>query len=363
MRQINSDSKNNNFGTLHLVAALFVLYGHQCALLSQGAPIILGSQIHTLGVKIIFLISGYLITKSLFNEKGNIARLSGVFVTKRIGRLYPEYIFCLVITALVIGPFFSEVSMSDYFANGGWLQYIMWNLRLFPIYGLPGVFLNNPYVGAVNGSLWTMPVEILMYAVLLVYAIFFRNNKKRNIIYGLLTIGIVLLFLLRFILWPSAWVVFYGTDWISALNIIPYWLVGGAVYFFDIRKKLNIQLAFFIFVVANGVSFNTLVLRELICLLVLPYVVFSLGLSEEQHLRMRVLKGEYAYGVYLWGFVVQQCMIQVFVVRLHMFQTVNPLFVISSVVTYIIAAFSYEVIYAPFSRIVRTITPKIRGID
>ena len=31
---------------------------------------------------------------------------------------------------------------------------------------LPGVFEHNPFKGAVNGSLWSMPSELRMYAIL-----------------------------------------------------------------------------------------------------------------------------------------------------------------------------------------------------
>lgn len=354
----SNHNKNNNFGSLHLLAAAFVLYGHQCALLNQGTPLILGCQIQAIGVKIIFLISGYLITKSLFAEKGSAIRFCSIFTIKRLGRLYPEYIFCLVISALIIGPIFSELSVSLYFENRVWLQYIVNNLRLFPTYGLPGVFLNNPYMGAVNGSLWTMPVEVFAYAMLLVFGIACRNNKNRNIIYSMLVMVILLFFVCRFIFFPDARVVIYGSDWIAALNVIPYMFVGGFFYVFDLKNRLNPQVAFFIFFAANGVVYNTEILRELVCLMVLPYLVFSLGLSDEQHLKLRVLKSEYAYGIYLWGFIVQQCIIQIFMVRFQVFLTVNQLFVVSAVVTYIIAAVSYEVVYTPIGSIIRNLTKR-----
>ena len=52
---MNKD-RNNNFGLLHFLAAIFVMYGHQFALLNRTSPIILGSLIQALGVKTIFLI-------------------------------------------------------------------------------------------------------------------------------------------------------------------------------------------------------------------------------------------------------------------------------------------------------------------
>lgn len=360
MGKIQSE-RNNNFGTLHLLAAIFILYGHQCVLLNKVTPFIFGCQIHAIGVKIIFLISGYLITKSLLSESVDNISYCKIFALKRLGRLYPEYVFCLLITAVLIGPFFTTLPLGDYFTNDVWKQYILNNIRLFPTYNLAGVFIDNPYSGAVNGSLWTMPAEIFMYVVLLLFGIVFRKWKKRNVAYGILTVIVVLTSLLRFLMYPNARYVFYGTDWIAALNIIPYVLVGGLFYVFDFRKLLNVQVALVISLVISMCSYNSEVTRELVSLLILPYIVFSLGLSSEQQLKLRVLKGEYAYGIYLWGFVVQQCLVQVFVVRFRCFESVTSLFIISLVITYILAAFSYEAVYIPFGKITKNAITKVRS--
>lgn len=354
------EGRNNNFGTLHLIAAMFVLYGHQCAMLSQGAPRILGCEIHAVGVKLIFLISGYLITKSLLSEKKDGWAGCKIYMIKRIGRLYPEYIFCLLITVFFFGPLFSPLSMMDYLTNKSWMRYFFCNLGLFPIYDLGGIFLDNPYAGAVNGSLWTMPVEVFMYAVLLLFGLVCKKSKRRNFIYGILTIVVVYASLVRFSFCPEARYVLYGTDWISALNVMPYILVGGLFYVFDFRKILNVQYALAFVLLANMIPMNTAFVRELVSLLVLSYVVFSLGLSSEQNLKLRRLKSEYAYGIYLWGFVIQQSVVQVLVVRNGLAGDILPIFCISAIITYLLAAFSYEVIYSPCGELCRKWIKKIR---
>ena len=361
MAKNHTESRNNNFGTLHLLAAIFVLYGHQCALLNQASPQILGSQIQAVGVKIIFLISGYLIVKSLLSEEENTLKTGVIFAVKRLGRLYPEFLFCLIISSILIGPIFSVLPLGEYFADGSWWRYILSNMLLYPTYNLSGLFLNNPYVGAVNGSLWTMPVEVFMYVVILFFGLLFRRSKIRNVIYAFFVSIVLSLFVVRMCYFPEARYVFYGTDWVAALNIIPYILVGGLFYLFDFRKKLNIQFAILLFLFAGMLKSDLQIVNELVSLLVLPYVVFSLGLAEEQCLRLRILKGEYAYGIYLWGFVVQQCVIQILVVRLGGLHTVGSLFIISMIVTYLIAMFSYEVIYNPCGKVIRNIVKRIRN--
>ena len=85
---MNKD-RNNNFGLLHFLAAIFVMYGHQFALLNRTSPIILGSLIQALGVKTIFLISGYFIGEGIKRKENNSFIL---YIFTRIKRLYPEYI-------------------------------------------------------------------------------------------------------------------------------------------------------------------------------------------------------------------------------------------------------------------------------
>ena len=344
----SQNSRNNNFGALHLLAAFYVLYGHQCALLNNATPIFFGSQIQALGVKIIFLISGYLIMKSLLSSKGDTARSGAVFVVKRLGRLLPELIFVVTVSALLLGSLMTTLPLKEYLGNGVTWQYILGNVFFFPEYGLPGVFMDNPYVGAVNGSLWTMPVEVSLYLIFLIVFLLFRNAERRRKVYIGLTVVITGLFLIQLLIFPSGRFVFYGTNWVSALKVMPYMLLGGCAYLVDIRKYLNLQVAIFLMFACNAVSFHSLFLSELLCLLTLPYCVFALCLSDNQKIKLRVLKGEYAYGIYLWGFPIQQCLIQMFYVN-GKITSFHLLFLLSAVITYLLAAISHHIVYKPFS--------------
>ena len=345
--------RNNNFGFLHLLAALFVMYGHQCALLQLSPPVVLGTQIQALGVKIIFLISGYLITKSLLLQQNeSFSKKFCIYAFKRLFRLFPELIFCLLFTVILIGPLFTDLSLLEYFSNSEIVTYITKNMCMYPYYSLPGVFITNPYPRAINGSLWTMPVEIFAYFIIFMFLNTTTNHDKAKIVYGLSTIGIVGLFLVRLAIFPFARLVIYGTDWLSALNIITYLLIGGAVCIWDIKRYLNLQVASIFFFIANAFSIDSLVIQELLCLLSLPYLVFSLALAEKQDLKLSYLHSEYSYGIYLWGFVIQQCLISIMYINgsINLFKNVNILFVFSTVITYVFAALSYNKIYLPFSK-------------
>lgn len=77
----------NNITFIHLISAMFVVYGHQFILMGANPPIIIGYGIHKLGVSILFVISGYLITQSYLNSKG-----IWEYLKKRFFRIYPPFI-------------------------------------------------------------------------------------------------------------------------------------------------------------------------------------------------------------------------------------------------------------------------------
>lgn len=230
----SNNTRNNNFGTIHLMGAFFVLYGHQCALLNVSGPAFLGQPIQTIGVRIIFLISGYLITRSLFREKNKYKCLT--YVIKRLSRIYPELFFCLICTALLIGAMLTNIPLSEYFRNPETTRYVLKNLMFYPVYGLPGVFQQNPYLGAVNGSLWTIPVEIAGYIFLLLLTIAAKKLNANGVVAGWV-VSFCIVLLVKNNYFSNVRIVIYGTDWVDAMNIIPYMIIGGGGIFCRIVLK------------------------------------------------------------------------------------------------------------------------------
>lgn len=163
----------NNFDFVRIVAATLVLYSHQYALSGQMEPSFFG--LHSFGgfaVLIFFAISGYLVTQSWYSDP-NILR----FALRRLLRIWPALAVVVTLTALVLGPVVSSLPAADYYAHGGTWQYFL-NLRFIAVYILPGVFEKNPYPLGVNGSIWTIPIEVLCYLVLAVCGLAGLLKKK-----------------------------------------------------------------------------------------------------------------------------------------------------------------------------------------
>jgi peptidoglycan/LPS O-acetylase OafA/YrhL len=51
----------------------------------------------------------------------------------------------------------------DYFKNPETWKFFWQNMLMVPYYYLPGVFTANPFGASINGSTWTIPLEVQMY--------------------------------------------------------------------------------------------------------------------------------------------------------------------------------------------------------
>ena len=149
----------NNLDALRLAAAGMVLLSHQFALTRLPHPTVGGIDVGTLGVSIFFVLSGMLVTRS-WQSDPHLLR----FAARRLLRIWPALALCVLVTALVVGPWLGTLAPADYFASDGLYAFVWNNLRFRVVYTLPGVFESNPYPGTVNGSLWTIPIEVMCYA-------------------------------------------------------------------------------------------------------------------------------------------------------------------------------------------------------
>lgn len=149
----------NGFWLLRLLAAGLVVFGHSFVITGQVPPRLLGVEVQLVGVHVFFVISGYLITGS-WQEDPCWVR----YAWRRALRIMPGLVAVVVLTALVLGPGVTALRLGTYFAAPGtWLY--LWNAGLAPVFSLPGVFGDGRPYSAVNGSLWSLPIEVALYAL------------------------------------------------------------------------------------------------------------------------------------------------------------------------------------------------------
>jgi peptidoglycan/LPS O-acetylase OafA/YrhL len=149
---------HNNFNLIRLFAAWLVIYGHAWPVSgTEGQDLVemtVGIRFAgALAVDVFFLVSGLLIAASL--ERNRLP----AFLAARALRILPALWVCVALTVFVLGPVFTTAP--DYFAQPETWEYLKHNLALVRDmkHFLPGVFDDLPYPRAVNGSLWSLPIE------------------------------------------------------------------------------------------------------------------------------------------------------------------------------------------------------------
>lgn len=166
-------TRNNNFTIIHILSALLVMLGHQFVIMGQTAPLIFGMQLHTLGVRILFLVSGYLVSMSYCRSTSRRN-----FLWKRAIKIYPALIVSLIVIVIAL-RFLTGMDAGIYWNAAA--RYVIHNVQMRPKFDVADVFYNNTYPITVNGSLWTLPIELACYLLVIpVIDVFRRLNKNKK---------------------------------------------------------------------------------------------------------------------------------------------------------------------------------------
>ena len=263
-----------------------------------------------------FALSGFLIAASGL-------RLSlKEFLVNRGMRIVPALAVEIVLSALILGPIFTALPLSDYFTSIGTYKYFT-NVFGLVNYVLPGVFAGNP-APEVNSSLWTVPFEYGCYALMTVFIVFGLLRRPALIVLGavvLVGIGLAL----------------QATGHVAQASQLPAGVAGtlhdkifSTAPFLGRGAKLPVafMLGIAIYLYRNRIPYDGRLLAACCALcaavailgpadwmtqpvlnaLVSPalvYITAFLGVSKLPRLPL-FSKGDYSYGIYLYGFPMQQ---------------------------------------------------------
>ncbi|MDR5783658.1 acyltransferase [Caballeronia sp. LZ065] len=299
------DKRQNNFDLLRLCAALAVMFGHSFWIQPHHGrvePILQHTGLEysgSLAVYTFFLLSGMLVSSS-FERQKNVLR----FAALRLTRIYPALIVCVALTAFLVYPALSDAGIAaslfghdaiEYFAKNTWLfSGVQWTL--------PGIFETAPIKSVVNGSLWTLPLELECYVLVLISGTLgCLNSRARMIIFAVIASV------------AFAYLVTHGSGFgpLAALTNkptgysfypAPFFLLGMVLYVFRSQVKTNWGVLFVLFV-AYAVFRKSSIAAPFFYV---TFVYLLLALAMAPALYSFVPKHDYSYGVYLWAFPVQQ---------------------------------------------------------
>ncbi len=296
---------DNNFNLIRFVAATLVLISHSYVLagysgLGEPLALIVGLTWGGLAVDLFFVTSGFLITSSYLSRDDFF-----VFARARVIRIYPALIVAVLFSVFVVGLYFTTLSVEGYLSDSKTHKYILKNSFLFDgiKYNLPGVFLDNPYAEAVNGSLWTLPYEVKMYSYLALLLCLVSFLKKKLGLY--LNIKAVVLVVYLILAVMNTYNHFYIAEKNHFIHLAFMFFAGAGFYIW--REKITLSIKVFaicvLFLIVS--AYNSDVFFLAYCLL-LPLVILFLAYVPKGPVRSYNKLGDYSYGMYIYAFPIQQ---------------------------------------------------------
>jgi peptidoglycan/LPS O-acetylase OafA/YrhL len=295
--------RNNAFMLIRLLAAIAVLVTHAYFFaVGEGTPDFLYRltshqvDLSYLALTTFFLLSGILVTQSLHQS----ATLKD-YIVKRVARIYPAFIVVILLTTFLLGPIYTSLSTAAYFKHWMTYRYLAGSSIFALYYWLPEVFNNQE----VNGSLWSVNVEVKFYLMLLVFA-WLGLHKKKWFIAALLIVQLIIVFFFSqslhdFIQTKTG----YDIKMYAYNELMAYFLGGSLLYLLATKIKVKLWWLYAAFLFAVLLLFSK-TFQYANFFAVVMFVVaaatnpFCIWLSQK-------IKNDYSYGLYLYAYPLQWC--------------------------------------------------------
>lgn len=240
----------------------------------------------------------------------------------------------LVAWAFVIGPIVSTNSFYEYFTNPQVYEYVFHGLIMDIRYDLPGVFQGGP-TNAVNGSLWSIPFEVYAYIVLVAVFLLDAINSK----------PLMVVFFLVIVIDPIVGnkLLFTWLPQNPEVNLLaPCFAFGSLFAVFKDSIKINFKClagACVVFYLFRASLYN-------FYLFYAAFFYFIVFVSSRAWMLKFKPRFDVSYGMYLWGWPVQQIMAQ-------NFQPLGVLFnqISSVIIAALLGYVSWRCIEFPFIKI------------
>lgn len=304
----------NSLGILRLTLASLVILSHAFPLGGWGEDPMLGwtrrqESIGGLAVVGFFAISGYLIAKS--GAGTDIAQ----FLWRRVLRIFPAFWLVLLVGAAIVGPIVWLMEggrIGGYLldSGGGPLGYVVSNADLtMRQWGIHDIFATTtPYgerIGgsAFNGSLWTLAYEWSAYLIIAALVLFGLLKRARFVVLILTAFYFGVALSNTFAPGAVASMLPYlGDNFRVTLTLI--FLIGSSLGVYSRSIPLDDRLG----ILCGIIAIVTLALGGWVLIGYPAFAYFLLWAAARlpQKIQWIGAKNDYSYGVYVYGFLVQQ---------------------------------------------------------
>ena len=293
---------HNTFTALRLALALAVIVSHAFSITTgtlKNEPLAVSTGF-TLGehaVNGFFAVSGFLVTMS-FDRRG-----WRDYVVARTLRIAPALVAATLVTALALGAALTRLPLGQYFAEPGLWRFVVQTPTTFKsATSLPGVFADNifPYP---MGTVWTLKYELFCYVG--VFAAGIAGLLRRRIAALALAAALFLAVAGLDLFHPDA-----GKAVQTSFRLTFLFAAGGALYLWGDRVPVSWALTLAL-LAATWLAAGTPLYKALLFAFEAYAVIFVALAPGLSHPALEP-GADLSYGTYLYGWPVQQALIQLF---------------------------------------------------
>ncbi|MDO9374168.1 MAG: acyltransferase [Bacteroidota bacterium] len=365
---ITEPVNKNNFDLLRFFLAALVIYSH-------GFVLYYGTNIDTeplriftnnqydfggVAVSLFFVISGFLIVRSFVHSNSVYE-----YLLKRVLRIVPGFVVAFLLSFIIAG-YLSTVDASHpygdvsfYFSRINFKRLLLQVITFDAPRGA-ALFVNNPIPNRVNSPLWTIQYEVICYLLVLLFGLVQLKKKPvLSVVFFLASFSVLVLQELSYIPIENDMhrpFMLYAAE---MPRLMAAFFAGTSIYFF--RKIVPRSKYIALFFIAAFVVASLWVMKFVIVLpLAGAYLTFYVAYHPALRVHSFAKRGDFSYGLYLYGWPVQQLLI-------HFFRKdigVYGLFLLALPLAFLAAWLSWRYIESPFlkkKKDIHNLVARLRG--
>ncbi len=302
-----TESRSNNLDVLRFLLACVVIHSHSFMLTGHEYTSLRQKLIHLqfggggYAVDFFFMLSGFLVANSWLRSRG-----LGDYLKRRVLRIYPGFIVCLAFCVFVVGPL-SGVDLKAYFTSAQTYAFFR-PLILGPLGVLPGVFADAPWPGVANVPLWTIRFEFACYLLLAVIGMAGVLRRRRMVV-AIFVAALAVFAIQKF---ERSEIYPLELPLLGAIEEVPRFVAfffGGVVFYLyrDVIPQSGGLALAALAGLGLGAGFHCFDIALAICG---TYLIFYVGFHPGIRFHNFAKHGDFSYGMYLYGFAVQQLMVR-----------------------------------------------------
>lgn len=331
--QTSKDIKDrNSFDLLRYFFAFSLILVHFCTLTDTPQFWFISGGTR---VKAFFIITGFLVLYSILQSES-----LKTYFSKRIRRIMPAYITCITL-CLIIGLSMTDMPVTDFLTCGQTWRYYLSNVLFLNFLqpDLPGVFEENT-MNAMNGSLWSMKVEVCFYLVL-PFLVWLLCKYRKSIIIASIFILSVAQTLFFDYMYEKTGEQFYHLICHQFGGQLVFFVGGMSMllWFDKLNKHIRwlLPLCFYLYIISN--HWQPLVYAEPI-----TFAIVIIGIAYHcPWLNFLYRIDNISYGLYLYHFPVIQILISIGLAQYNIYLC----FAVALVITILVALLSWIFIEKP----------------